>query len=117
LRPEPAGRSPFSAIRAVPAGPGGPIASGAGLCLQWPQEDPRSPLPTKGGVVMLRTVLGLLAAVLFAAPAWSQKEIPWGTSAVGSAGHKSLVVLAELLNREMPKYRVTVQPAPGAIVT
>jgi len=45
------------------------------------------------------------------------KEIPWGTSAVGSAGHKALVVLAELLNREMPKYRVTVQPTPGAIVS
>jgi uncharacterized protein len=61
-------------------------------------------------------VAGLLAAWI--APAWSQvKEIPWGTSAVGSAGHKALVVLAELLNREMPNYRVTVQPTPGAIVT
>jgi uncharacterized protein len=61
-------------------------------------------------------VAGLLAASI--APAWSQvKEIPWGTSAVGSAGHKALVVLADLLNREMPNYRVTVQPTPGAIVT
>lgn len=67
---------------------------------------------------MLRIALGMLLAVLLAAPAWSQvKEIPWGTSSVGSAGHKSLVVLADLLNREMPKYRVTVQPTPGAIVT
>jgi TRAP-type uncharacterized transport system substrate-binding protein len=49
--------------------------------------------------------------------AWSQKEIRWGTSAVGSAGHKALVVLAEMLNREMPNYRITVQPTPGAIVT
>ncbi len=67
---------------------------------------------------MLRIALGVLLAGLFAAPAWSQvKEIPWGTSAVGSAGHKALVILADVLNREMPKYRVTVQPAPGAIVT
>ena len=59
---------------------------------------------------------GLMAAC--AAPAWSQvKEIPWGTSSVGSAGHKALVILADVLNREMPKYRVTVQPTPGAIVT
>lgn len=66
---------------------------------------------------MLRRILAVVAA-LWAAAAWPQvKEIPWGTSAVGSAGHKALVVLAELLNREMPNYRITVQPTPGAIVT
>ena len=67
-----------------------------------------------------RTFACLVACLVTAwsAAAWSQvKEIPWGTSAVGSAGHKALVVLAEMLNREMPKYRVTVQPTPGAIVT
>lgn len=67
---------------------------------------------------MLRYALGILLAGILAAPAWSQvKEIPWGTSAVGSAGHKALVILADVLNREMPKYRVTVQPTPGAIVS
>ena len=70
---------------------------------------------------MLKRTLAVLFAGLMAAPtapAWSQvKEIPWGTSAVGSAGHKALVVLADVLNREMPKYRVTVQPTPGAIVS
>ncbi len=70
---------------------------------------------------MLKRALIVFVAVLTAtwgAAAWSQvKELPWGTSAVGSAGHKALVVLAELLNREMPKYRITVQPTPGAIVT
>src|SRR5918996_5007249 len=61
-------------------------------------------------------VAGLLAAWM--APAWSQvKEVPWGTSAVGSAGHKALVVLADVLNREMKNYRITVQPTPGAIIT
>ena len=68
---------------------------------------------------MLKRTLSLFVAVVMAAlgsAAWSQvKEIPWGTSAVGSAGHKSLVALAELLNREMPKYRVTVQPTPDTI--
>jgi len=70
---------------------------------------------------MFKRTLALLAAGLMAAcSTWALaqvKEIPWGTSAVGSAGHKALVVLAELLNREVPKYRVTVQPTPGAVVT
>ncbi|MEK7439149.1 MAG: TAXI family TRAP transporter solute-binding subunit [Pseudomonadota bacterium] len=70
---------------------------------------------------MLKRALALLAAGLMAACstwAWAQvKELPWGTSAVGSAGHKALVSLADVLNREMPEYRVTVQPTPGAIVT
>lgn len=70
---------------------------------------------------MFKRVWILLAAGLVAAwgaAATAQvKEIPWGTSAVGSSGHKALVVLAEVLNREFPKYRVTVQPTPGAIVS
>jgi TRAP transporter TAXI family solute receptor len=49
--------------------------------------------------------------------AYSQKDLRWGTSAVGSSGHRALVALADVLNREMPKYQVTVQPTPGAIVT
>src|SRR5687767_3125236 len=69
---------------------------------------------------MLTRSFALLVAALmiWAAPAWSQvKEIPWGTSAVGSAGHKALVVLADVLNREMKNYRITVQPTPGAIIS
>lgn len=70
---------------------------------------------------MYKPYAALLAAGAFlcagAAGAAEVKEIPWGTSAVGSAGHKALVVLAEVLNKEMPKYRVTVQPTPGAIVS
>jgi TRAP-type uncharacterized transport system substrate-binding protein len=70
---------------------------------------------------MFRRTLGLFAAAALAAfstAALAQvKEIPWGTSAVGSSGHKALVALAEVLNREMPNYRVTVQPTPGAIVS
>jgi hypothetical protein len=58
-----------------------------------------------------------LAALWSAAAAAQVKEIPWGTSAVGSSGHRSLVTLADLLNKEMPAYRVTVQPTPGAIIS
>lgn len=62
----------------------------------------------------------LVLAVLAAAPAGALaqvKEIPWGTSQVGSTGHRALVTLAQLLNREMKDYRFTVQPTPGAIIT
>ncbi|MBN2033977.1 MAG: TRAP transporter substrate-binding protein [Deltaproteobacteria bacterium] len=45
------------------------------------------------------------------------RDIAWGTSAVGSSGHRALVNLAALLNREVPEYRIMVLPTPGAIVT
>jgi TRAP transporter TAXI family solute receptor len=70
-----------------------------------------------------------LAAVVFAAftfsliglsstAAWSEpKDIKWGTGPIGSTGHKALVVLANLLNKEMPNYRITVLPTAGAVTT
>jgi len=66
-----------------------------------------------------RTCVLLLAGLVTAwgSAAWSQTDIRWATSAVGSAGHKALVTLADVLNREMPKYRISVLPTPGAIVT
>jgi TRAP-type uncharacterized transport system substrate-binding protein len=45
------------------------------------------------------------------------RDLKWGTSAVGSTGHRALTVLAAVLNREMPNYRVAVLPMPGAILT
>ncbi len=66
---------------------------------------------------------GLFAAfVLFGlsgSAAWSQtpKDIRWGTGPIGSVGQKALVVLANLLNKEMPEYRITVLPMPGAVMT
>jgi TRAP transporter TAXI family solute receptor len=63
--------------------------------------------------------LTIVAAVMFATASQAQKvtDIAWGTSAVGSAGHKALVTMASVLNREMKDYRITVQPTPGAVVT
>ena len=50
--------------------------------------------------------------------AWSEpKDIRWGTGPVGSVGHKVLVILADFLNKEMPDYRITVLPMPGAVMT
>ncbi|MGH6771523.1 MAG: TAXI family TRAP transporter solute-binding subunit [Xanthobacteraceae bacterium] len=69
---------------------------------------------------MLKSSLSALivgTALTVATTANAQTDIAWGTSAVGSSGHKALVTLATVLNREMKKYRVTVQPTPGAIVT
>jgi TRAP-type uncharacterized transport system substrate-binding protein len=62
-------------------------------------------------------VIGTAVSLSTAAMAQKITEIPWGTSAVGSAGHKALVNLTNLLNREMKDYRATVQPTPGAVAT
>jgi len=68
--------------------------------------------------------VALFAALTFGvigfsnSPARSEpKDIKWGTGPVGSVGHKALVVLADLLNKEMPDYRITVLPMPGAVMT
>jgi len=67
-------------------------------------------------VLLFLIVAGLLCGV--AVDAGSQvRDISWGTSAVGSSGHRALVNLAALLNREMRDYRIMVLPTPGAIVT
>lgn len=58
--------------------------------------------------------LFLLAPALASAQV---KDISWGTSAVGTSGHRALVNLAALLNRELKGYRVAVLPTPGAIAT
>lgn len=69
--------------------------------------------------VLATTVIATSFAIVSSA-AWSQaqpKDIKWATSTVGSAGHKALVVLANLLNKEMPQYRISVLPTPGAVAT
>jgi TRAP transporter TAXI family solute receptor len=45
------------------------------------------------------------------------KDIRWGTGPQGSSGGKALVVLANVLNKNMPEYRITVLPTPGAVTT
>ena len=71
---------------------------------------------------MLKRVLTTLACIaalsVMSSGAWSEpKDIRWGTGPVGSSGHKALVVLANLLNKEMPDYRISVLPLPGAVMT
>lgn len=45
------------------------------------------------------------------------RDIKWGTGPVGASGHKALVVLADVLNKEMPEIRISVLPHPGAVGT
>jgi hypothetical protein len=45
------------------------------------------------------------------------KDIKWGTGPVGSTGHKALVVLADVISKEMPDLRISVLPHPGAVGT
>jgi uncharacterized protein len=69
---------------------------------------------------MLKRVLTIFAAAALsvaALPAFAQKDIRWGVPPVGTSGHKALVVLSGILNKEMPQYRISVLPTPGAITT
>ena len=70
---------------------------------------------------MLRCTFTTVAAValvgLSASSALAQKDIRWGTPPVGTAGHKAMVALSTLLNKEMPQYRISVLPTAGAITT
>jgi uncharacterized protein len=68
-------------------------------------------------------VAGLAAATALAVMLPSQsadaetQEIRWGTSAVGSSGHRALVNLAATLNELQDEFEITVLPMPGAIMT
>jgi len=59
------------------------------------------------------SLIGLSSTTAWSAP----KDIKWGTGPVGSSGHKALVVLGELLNKELPELRISVLPYPGAVGT
>jgi TRAP transporter TAXI family solute receptor len=70
--------------------------------------------------MMLKRWLSLLVLVSALSPisyASAQKDIRWGTPPVGTSGHKAMVALANLLNKDMPKYRISVLPTAGAIAT
>jgi TRAP transporter TAXI family solute receptor len=67
------------------------------------------------GLTAAFTAIVLLAGASGAAAA--PKDIKWGTGPVGSSGHKALVVLADLINKDMPELRITVLPYPGAVGT
>src|SRR5215510_11995568 len=74
----------------------------------------------KGNPMVKRAFIAMAVAAFIGittSMAWSQQDIRWGTPPVGTAGHKAMVTLANLLNKEMPKYRISVLPTAGAIAT
>lgn len=65
--------------------------------------------------IVVAAVMGVMVS---AASAQQQpKDIRWGTPPVGTTGHKAMVALSALLNKEMPQYRISVLPTAGAITT
>jgi len=74
-------------------------------------------LMTAGATAAL--VLVTASAALFTGTASAQgaQQLRWATSAVGSAGHRALVNLATVINREMAGFDITVMPTPGGIAT
>src|SRR5712692_6310554 len=65
------------------------------------------------------TAFAVVSALSITGSAWSQqpKDIRWGTPPVGTSGHKAMVALSNILNKEMPQYRISVLPTAGAITT
>jgi TRAP-type uncharacterized transport system substrate-binding protein len=70
---------------------------------------------------MYRKLLAcLVLGVVLAGPTGvfaQNKEIRWGTSRVGSSGHRAITNLTQFLNKRIKGYNFTVQPTPGAILT
>ena len=73
-------------------------------------------------MTMKKNLIAALAALALGAGAptgafAADKEIRWGTSRVGSSGHRILTNLSNVLNKEWKGYQISVQPTPGAIVS
>jgi uncharacterized protein len=73
--------------------------------------------PVMNNKALVSLVVASLVVGATSTSAQDVTEIRWGTSAVGSSGHRALTALANLLNEKMDGYQVIVQPTPGAIVS
>jgi TRAP-type uncharacterized transport system substrate-binding protein len=76
----------------------------------------------RGGTMMKWNALAwpVLVALLGGATAASAQEVTeirWGTSSVGSSGHRAITALANMLNQKLEGYEIIVQPTPGAIIS
>ncbi len=66
----------------------------------------------------MRPLLLLLSIWLVLAPGIAAAaDIRWGTSRVGSSGHRAITNLVQVISPHVPAYRFTVQPTPGALLT
>ena len=67
-----------------------------------------------------KALVPISLALLLTLAAWTPlhaKEIRWGTSRIGSSGHRAVTNLANVMKGKMAGYDITVQPTPGAILT
>jgi len=71
----------------------------------------------RGLVAVMFATAAIAALGLSSTTASEPKDIRWGTGPVGSSGGKALVVLANILSKEMPEFRISVLPYPGAVGT
>lgn len=71
----------------------------------------------KKNLYTVAAVAGALAVNLAMTQSAVSDEIRWGTSRVGSTGHRAGVALTQILSKAMPKHNFTVQATPGAILT
>jgi len=68
--------------------------------------------------INLLAIVLLIFLMVFVASSLAQvKEFRWGTSADGSTGHRALLALTTILDREMENYNFNVLPMPGAVHT
>ncbi len=65
----------------------------------------------------LLVVMLVFSLLLIPASVQAITEVNWGTSSVGSSGHRALVALTTILNREMEDYTFNVLPTAGAVQT
>ena len=65
----------------------------------------------------LALLLGTALALGGAVSTLQAKEIRWGTSRIGSSGHRAVTNLANVMKGKLAGYDITVQPTPGAILT
>src|SRR6185312_4192464 len=92
------------------------------LFQMW-QSRPRPPsaYDSRGNAMLRRVLTGVAVAGLIglatSAASAQTKDIRWGTPPVGTAGHKAMVTLSAIINKEMPQYRISVLPTAGAIAT
>ena len=69
----------------------------------------------KALAILLFTTLAIWGA--FSTLQAKPKDIRWGTSRVGSSGHRAVTNLSNVMKGKLGNYEITVQPTPGAILT
>ncbi len=73
-------------------------------------------MPHTTAIASTVTASLLASFVSLSTPVFAE-DIRWGTSRVGSSGHRAVTALSQVLKTKMPELRITVQPTAGALLT